>query len=150
LNFNSAALDMFGYTKQEMKGISLNVLLNADTDENVQAWQVLLNGQESNKTARLKRKDGTFIFGSISAKTSILPGFNLCVITDITRRIQKENQLIASERRFKALVQEGTDLIGILDMEGNYRFVSESCYAVLGFRPTDLIGKNAFSHISIR
>jgi PAS domain S-box-containing protein len=147
LNFNSAALDMFGYTKQEMKGISLNVLLNADTDENVQAWQVLLDGQESNKTARLKRKDGTFIFGSISAKTSILPGFNLCVITDITRRIQKEKQLIASERRFKALVQEGTDLIGILDMEGNYRFVSESCYAVLGFRPTDLIGKNAFSYI---
>ena len=147
LDFNSAALDMFGYTKPEMKGINLNTLLNSDTDGNVRAWQVLLSGQESNKRARLKRKDGTSIFGSISAKTSILPGFNLCVITDVTRQVQKEKQLIASERRFKALVQEGTDLIGIVDLEANYRFVSESYYAVLGYSPKDLIGKNGFNYI---
>lgn len=37
--------------------------------------------------------------------------------TDITERKEAEKQLKFSEQRFKALVQEGADLIGILDAQ---------------------------------
>jgi PAS domain-containing protein len=37
---------------------------------------------------------------------------------------EQEEIMLKSERRFKALVQEGYDLIGILDAEGNYTYVS--------------------------
>jgi hypothetical protein len=43
----------------------------------------------------------------------------------------------AQERRFKALVQEGYDLIGILDAEGNYTYVSTST-AILGITQKNL------------
>lgn len=56
-------------------------------------------------------------------------------------------ELQASERRFKSLVQEGSDLIGILDTEANYLFVSESSERILDIKPEYFIGKNAFDFI---
>ena len=66
------------------------------------------------------------------------------IAKDITRLKKSENALSQSERKFKALVQEGSDLIGILDLEGKYKFVSETSSSVLGISPTDFIGKTAF------
>ncbi|WP_339789355.1 PAS domain S-box protein [uncultured Imperialibacter sp.] len=57
------------------------------------------------------------------------------------------NSLEASEKRFAALVQEGSDLIGVLDIEANYLFVSKSSKRILGIKPEDFIGKNAFDFI---
>ncbi len=54
---------------------------------------------------------------------------------------------VFSEQRFKLLVQDGGDLIGILDFEGNYTYVSPTSTSVLGIAPEEFIGKNAFSFI---
>lgn len=51
------------------------------------------------------------------------------------------------EQRFKSLVQDGSDLIGIVDVEGNYTYVSPTSYAILGMSPEDYIGQNAFNFI---
>jgi PAS domain-containing protein len=48
--------------------------------------------------------------------------------------IEQEEIMLKSERRFKALVQEGYDLIGILDAEGNYTYVSPTSTAILGIK----------------
>lgn len=58
-----------------------------------------------------------------------------------------EEELKRSEQKFRALVQEASDLIGILDSEGNYSFVSENYTRVLGLNPSELVTKNAFSFI---
>ncbi|MCM4159837.1 PAS domain S-box protein [Antarcticibacterium flavum] len=63
-----------------------------------------------------------------------------------TVRHQK-NELLQSEKKFKALVQEGSDLTAILDEEGNYKFVSASTKRILGISPVHFIGKNAFDFI---
>jgi PAS domain-containing protein len=47
-----------------------------------------------------------------------------CVARDGRKTFEQEEIMLKSERRFKALVQEGYDLIGILDAEGNYTYVS--------------------------
>lgn len=82
---------------------------------------------------------------------SLIPLKNNGIITglygiakDITRIKESEIALLRSERKFKALVQEGSDLIGILDLEGKYRFVSETSTSVLGIDPMEFIGKTAF------
>ncbi|MCX2839403.1 PAS domain-containing protein [Salinimicrobium sp. MT39] len=56
---------------------------------------------------------------------------------------QSEEELKLSEQKFRALVQEGADLIGILDIYGCYSFVSENYKKILGLDPQELIGKNA-------
>lgn len=60
---------------------------------------------------------------------------------------RREEELKRSEQKFRALVQEGSDLIGILDSKGNYSFVSENYKSVLGLKPSELIHKNAFEFI---
>lgn len=58
--------------------------------------------------------------------------------------IQKEQELKRSQIKYKALVQEAFDLVGVLDISDNYKFVSESSLKVLGVPPEEFIGKNAF------
>ncbi|MEG9328290.1 PAS domain S-box protein [Salinimicrobium catena] len=60
---------------------------------------------------------------------------------------QKEKELEKKELKFSALIQEAFDLVSILDLEGNYKFVSESYFTVLGIPPENLIGKNAFDFV---
>lgn len=64
-----------------------------------------------------------------------------------TDRLDALSKLKASQKRFESLVQEGSDLIGILDFDANYLFVSESSERILGIKPAAFIGKNAFDFI---
>jgi len=69
------------------------------------------------------------------------------IAKDITKNKKIKEALLQSERKFKAMVQEGSDLIGILDLEGKYKFVSETSTNVLGIPPEEFIGKIAFDYI---
>lgn len=52
-----------------------------------------------------------------------------------------------SESRFRSLVQNGTDLIALIDENGNYQYVAPTSTKVLGIPPEAFIGKNAFDFI---
>lgn len=60
---------------------------------------------------------------------------------------KREEDLKRSEQKFRALVQEGSDLITILDPKGNHFFVSENHKNILGLDPSELTGKNASEFI---
>ena len=66
-------------------------------------------------------------------------------LQDITDRKLSEIEVAFKERRFRSLVQSGTDVICILDVNGYYTFVSPSTKAVLGYYEDDLMGKTVFS-----
>lgn len=59
----------------------------------------------------------------------------------------KRKKLLESEMQFKTMVQEGTDLIAIIDAQGEYKYVSPTSGNVLGIEPEQFIGRNAFSFI---
>lgn len=60
-------------------------------------------------------------------------------------RVQKrEEELRQSERKFKALVQEGSDMITIVDLQGKAQFVSETSVPILGVAPEALLDHNMF------
>jgi PAS domain-containing protein len=66
-------------------------------------------------------------YGQQDAKAKLM----FCVARDGRKTFEQEEIMLKSERRFKALVQEGYDLIGILDAEGNYTYVSPTSTAIL-------------------
>ncbi len=66
---------------------------------------------------------------------------------DITQRKDAEQKVLLSELRFKSLVQSGSDLIAILDDQGNYIYVSPTSKRIIGYDPEFFTGKNAFSFI---
>lgn len=66
---------------------------------------------------------------------------------NVTDRKQAEENLYLNEKRFKALVQDGSDMLAILDEQVNYMYVSPASEKVLGIPPEKLIGKNASEFI---
>ncbi|HKK44183.1 MAG TPA: PAS domain S-box protein [Balneolaceae bacterium] len=66
---------------------------------------------------------------------------------NVTARRQAEEDLLLSERRFKSMVQDGSDLIAILDNEANYKYVSPTSESILGIPAEQFIGTNVFDYI---
>ena len=54
-------------------------------------------------------------------------------------------QLVPSEELFRALVQNSSDMISLVDADGTVVFQSPSIQRLLGYRPEDRIGHNVFS-----
>ena len=50
----------------------------------------------------------------------------------------------ASERRFRALVQSSSDVVLLLDARGTVLYMSPSSVGVVGRKPEDRVGRNAF------
>lgn len=55
--------------------------------------------------------------------------------------------LTESERHFRTLVQNGSDIITVLDPDGNITYQSPSIERVLGHRPDEMIGTRAFTYV---
>ena len=68
----------------------------------------------------------------------------VAIILDITERKQAEEALARSEKHFRSLIENGLDIITILDSNGIIRYESPSVERVLGHKPEELIGRNAF------
>lgn len=69
------------------------------------------------------------------------------IARDITDLRQAEDALRHSEARFSSLIQNASDIITILDADGTIRYASPSVERLLGYRPSHLIGRNAFDMI---
>ncbi|HET8865685.1 MAG TPA: PAS domain S-box protein [Gracilimonas sp.] len=66
---------------------------------------------------------------------------------NVTSRRQAEEEIELNDRRFKAMMEHGMDMIAILDEEANYTFVSPTSVNVLNIPPEEFLGKNAFDFI---
>ncbi|WP_163378822.1 PAS domain S-box protein [Cyclobacterium sp. SYSU L10401] len=114
------------FTKREIKkGRNHNIEYRMFAADGSEVW--------FNDMVTINKKDGeTFLRG---------------LMVDVTKRKLAEKELQLSEQRFRSLVQNGSDLIAILDVEGNYRYVSPTSTNILGVSPQDFIDKNAFDFI---
>ncbi|MCZ4224799.1 PAS domain S-box protein [Pedobacter rhodius] len=70
-----------------------------------------------------------------------------CTARENTAQKLAEAKLIQSEKRFRALVHDGSDMIAILDEAATYIYVSPSSKYVLDIEPESFIGRNAFEFI---
>jgi len=64
-----------------------------------------------------------------------------------TQKTQAESALAASERRFRSLVQNSSDLVTILSPDGTILYASDSAERIVGYSPEDLVGNNLVSYL---
>jgi len=63
------------------------------------------------------------------------------------QKAQAEAALAASERRFRSLVQNSSDLVTILAPDGTILYASDSAERIVGHRPGDLVGSSLLSYL---
>jgi two-component system, cell cycle sensor histidine kinase and response regulator CckA len=63
------------------------------------------------------------------------------------QRIKAEAALAASERRFRSLVQNSSDLVTIVSPDGAILYASGSAERIVGHAPALLVGTNLFSYL---
>ncbi|HEX2098997.1 MAG TPA: PAS domain S-box protein [Rubrobacteraceae bacterium] len=66
---------------------------------------------------------------------------------NITERKEVEDALRRSEKRFRSVVQNASDIIMILEADGTIRYVSPAIEGVLGIQTEDVVGKNAVAFV---
>ncbi|HEX8361285.1 MAG TPA: PAS domain S-box protein [Longimicrobium sp.] len=67
----------------------------------------------------------------------------ITVVRDVTDRKDAERALQRSEEHFRALIENGSDLITIVDEAGRFRYHSPSVKRILGYDPEKLLGLDA-------
>lgn len=146
LSVNQAAIDLYGYTSEEFKKMTVKALW-APSEEN-RVEKVVMANAEGYFKVRVKHltKSGKEIVVEVKSNPLIYDGHKarVSLVNDITAQIEAERKIQESEKRFKSLVQEGSDIIAILDCELQYKYCSPSCTSVFGRVPEELEGFSFF------
>lgn len=153
LDVNDAAIKTYGYSLDEFLSMTLRdirpvedvALLEKIVKRNIKP------GVFNRSEVRHIKKSGEIIFTSIEGNSIPFDSKDarLVVAKDITEKVEAERALIASEQRFKALVQGSSDLIAILDKDGAFLYMSPSSLSILGKNADYFIGKSAFDYVHI-
>ena len=76
------------------------------------------------------------------------PEYLLCISTDITERQRAEEAVRQNEQRFRALIENATDIIIILDNQFRFRYLSPSVKRILGYAPEELVDQSFWAMIA--
>ena len=146
---SAAAEQLWGYSPEELMGKGYqDFVLEEDLTKTLEIATAVLSGHQTKSFVnRYKKKKGGIAYNFWSVRWDSSTKLMYCVARDGREKIEQDEKISQSKQRFKALVQEGSDLIGILDEEGNYTYVSPTSSTVLGISPKEFIGRNAFAFI---
>ena len=121
--------------RYEPPGTTPYVLGHAvDITERVQAEQALKQAHNE-----LERR--------VAERTVAMQEVNTQLQVEIDARHRIEEELRSNEAHFRSLVQNASDIIALLDLQGTVRYYSPSIERILGYRPNDLIGRHIFGAI---
>ncbi|SMC54059.1 PAS domain-containing protein [Pedobacter africanus] len=151
LDVNIAAVENYGYSKSEFLTMSISDIRPADEIDAVKniVEHNAKTGKFFKNIFRHVKKNGDLIFVEIESNLIEFKGRQARIVLaqDISEKLIAEQQLALSEQRFKALVQEGSELIAIVDIDLNYKYVSPTSRRILGIDPHIFIGQNALQYI---
>jgi PAS domain S-box-containing protein len=69
------------------------------------------------------------------------------VLATAIEHSRAEKALRESEERFRSLVRFASDIITVLEADGTIRYESPAIERVLGYKPEEVIGNNAFDYV---
>ena len=150
LETNSIVSERLGYSSEELLGMNVSDIRVSEASalypEHMD--EVRKRGRALFETTHLRR-DGSTMPVEVSSRLTEDAGREvvLSISRDVTERRQAEEALARSEEHFRALIENSSDLVAVIDGAGVFQFQSPSSDAILGYRPEELIGRSAFDFI---
>jgi len=146
LEVNPALVTILGYeTKEDLLNLPPEQL-NADASgDPVLGRGGSQSGRTRTREVRLRRKDGG-VAVCVDTSSGVMEAGRLIryqgTLVDVTEKRALEKQLQRQEEFRRRLLESFPDLILVLDLKGNYTFVSARIGELLGYGPEYLMGKN--------
>ncbi|MBS1807835.1 MAG: PAS domain S-box protein [Acidobacteria bacterium] len=145
LNVNEAAVEAYGYSRQEFSQLTLDRLLDPRDVVRVKEM-VHANPQQSRQKELWKhcRRNGELFDVEINAYTVELETglVRLVIVQDISERLQSDAKLRESERHYRELYEKANDAIYTHDLQGNFTSMNEAGERFLGYAHKELLGMN--------
>jgi PAS domain S-box-containing protein len=152
--FNGSLCRIMGYSSEEMMGMNNRQYTDKEGAKKLFETfnQVYKTGEPTKEFDwQIIRKDGTK--RHIEASVSLLKDFSgkptgfRGIVRDITERKLADQSLRESEKYFKEITENSSDIIVITDKNGNIKYCSRSIERFSGYKPEELIGKSGFIFI---
>ncbi|HOO57382.1 MAG TPA: PAS domain-containing protein [bacterium] len=144
---NAAMEQLFGATHDELIGKTDLELFGAEAAEHIEkSDKKVLAGEVVNEEHTKPVGDRMITFHVIKTPMRNEDGEidGLCGIArDITARKKDEEMLRNNERLIRSMVENGMDVITLVNEDVSIRYESESIKRVLGYDPEDLVGTSA-------
>ena len=146
--FNKRYAEIFGYTVEEMKSLSIPSVVHPDDVKRVMSYH---NGRLQGKKVPSRyefkgiKKDGSTIYVEVDASTLKQGGARVgtrSYLWDITERKKTELSLRESEEKFRSIVEYSHE--GILMVDYNYKFIycNDELCRMLGRSRDEIIGQD--------
>jgi two-component system, cell cycle sensor histidine kinase and response regulator CckA len=134
--FNDAACERLGYTRQEFGNLTLHDIQGVITrDEVLERVRGILDAGRASFEARQRRKDGSLLDVLVSNRVIFRSGrrYLAGIWHDITELKQIEGSLRQSEAKYRFLTEKTRDIVWTVDAGFNTTYVSPSMTRAIGF-----------------
>jgi len=155
ISINSMFERILGRTRADLANINLfNITHPEDLQENLDKFEQLKKGEIGGYSIekRYLRPDGSYIWVNMTISTfQDTPNrspYNICIIQDITKSKEMENQIKETDRRHAVLL---SNLPGLayrcnFDHEWTMQFISDGCYGLTGYTADNLLNNRDLSY----
>jgi PAS domain S-box-containing protein len=150
LEINQAYCTMIGYDENELIGQHIQFVEAEEdkTDITNKINRLIQTGKDRFETKH-RRKDGHLIDVEVSTTyINIDQGYFVCFLRDLTAKNKAEQDLLASERSYRQLVDTAYEGIWVFDQTYHLSFVNQRLADMLGYTAAEMIGKSIVEFIS--
>lgn len=143
VDVNPAACDLFGLSKGELLGRSIDEFAPPDYDFE-SAWQEFRAADRDRGMFPLVRPDGEERIVEFAATSNVLPGRHLSVLRDVTERTEMYEQLQSERDRTQQYLDAARVMMVALDESGEVTRVNKRTCEILGMDKPDIVGRDWF------
>ena len=152
LDANSAALDLVGYTRDEISSLSIVNLLDddqipvaLDIIEEIHQYGV----QQGLKELRLRHRDGSAVYVETQGATIMSNGEPVAIqgiARDITARKKAEEELLSLTRRLNDIIEFIPDATLVIDRDGRVIAWNRAIEEMTGITKDAILGKGHYEY----